>query len=96
MRQARWLSPRPCLKGCKKIIMIPLERVLERWLSSYKHWLLSRGLRSDCQHPEGSSQPPVTPALHKNCTHVVHRHTGRQNTQTHTIKIQLTFFLILE
>ena len=52
----------------------------------------SRGTRFNSQHPRGGSQPPVTPALAVQFplqpmwilgTHMIHRHTCRQNIHIH-------------
>jgi hypothetical protein len=58
--------------------------------------VLMENLGSIPHNPQGSSQLSVTPVLgdprstsgfHRACIHMVHRHTGRQNTHTHQIKI---------
>jgi len=48
---------------------------LEKWCSSWEHWLFSRGPRLDSQDPHGSSQLPVTPA----CSLALHACSHRPN-----------------
>lgn len=58
----------------------------------------SGGPGFDSQLPSGGSQPPATlvpqdptpsSSFHGHCTHMVNRHTRRQNANAHTHKINI-------